>query len=119
MFKGVSTPGRRQISLICAKAELPHDLAGKRVLDIGALNGCSSFECERRGANEVIAYDPENPDVSGFRRLKDLLGSKVKYIQGSVYTLTPEELGEFDLILFSACFTTCGIRFSQLTVFEA
>jgi tRNA (mo5U34)-methyltransferase len=100
VFRGISTPGRRQVSLICAKAELPPDLTGKRVLDIGALNGCFSFECERRGASEVIAYDSENPDVSGFHRLKDLLGSKVKYIQGSVYTLTPEELGAFDLILF-------------------
>ena len=100
VFKGVRTPGRRSVGLVSAKAEIPHDLAGKRVLDIGAWHGCFSFECERRGASEVVAYSLENPEVTGFTRLKDLLGSRVKYVQGSVYGLTPEELGEFDLILF-------------------
>ena len=37
---------------------MPEDLTGKRVLDIGAWNGCLSFECERRGAREVIALGP-------------------------------------------------------------
>src|SRR6266581_1458863 len=35
---------------------LPEDLRGKRVLDIGAWDGWFSFECERRGA-EVLAVD--------------------------------------------------------------
>jgi tRNA (mo5U34)-methyltransferase len=86
--------------MICAKTQIPSDLTGKRVLDIGAWNGCFSFECERRGASEVVAYGLENPDVTGFNRLKVLLSSKVKYVQGSVYTLSPVPLGEFDLILF-------------------
>jgi tRNA (mo5U34)-methyltransferase len=100
VFKGISTPGRRSVRMICAKTQIPSDLTGKRVLDIGAWNGCFSFECERRGASEVIAYGLENPDVTGFNRLKVLIGSKVKYVQGSVYTLSSEQLGEFDLILF-------------------
>jgi tRNA (mo5U34)-methyltransferase len=100
IFKGVSTPGRRNVAFICAKAQIPTDLTGKRVLDIGAWHGCFSFECERRGASEVVAYSLENPEVTGFCRLKELLGSRVKYVQGSVYGLAPEEIGEFDLILF-------------------
>jgi tRNA (mo5U34)-methyltransferase len=100
VFKDVRTPGRRSVSLVCSKTRIPADLTGKRVLDIGAWHGCFSFECERRGASEVIAYSLENPDVTGFTRLKELLGSRVKYVQGSVYSLAPEELGEFDLILF-------------------
>jgi len=63
-------------------------------------HGGYSFECEQRGAGEVIAYSLENPDVTGFNRLKALLGSRVRYVQGSVYTLSPERMGEFDLILF-------------------
>jgi tRNA (mo5U34)-methyltransferase len=70
------------------------------VLDIGAWHGCFSFECERRGASEVVAYSLENPEATGFRRLKALLGSRVNYVQGSVYGLSPQEIGEFDLILF-------------------
>jgi tRNA (mo5U34)-methyltransferase len=100
VFQGVSTPGRNPVALLCEKTRLPTDLKGKRVLDIGAWNGCFSFECERRGASEVIAYSLENPDVTGFTRLKALLGSRVRYVQGSVYALAPEQLGEFDLILF-------------------
>jgi tRNA (mo5U34)-methyltransferase len=100
IFAGISTPGRNPIELLCDRAQIPGDLSGKRVLDIGAWNGCYSFECERRGASEVIAYSLENPDVTGFTRLKTLINSNVKYVQGSVYSLSPEQLGEFDLILF-------------------
>ena len=100
VFRGFSTPGRNRISFYCAKTRLPTDLKGKRVLDIGAWNGCFSFECERRGASEVVAYSLENPVVSGFTRLKEMLGSRVEYVQGSVYSLSPEVVGEFDLILF-------------------
>jgi tRNA (mo5U34)-methyltransferase len=100
IFQGIRTPGRNPVELICSRAEIPLDLTGRRVLDIGAWNGCYSFECERRGASEVIAYSLENPDITGFNRLSALLKSNVKYIQGSVYSLTPELVGEFDLILF-------------------
>jgi tRNA (mo5U34)-methyltransferase len=72
----------------------------KRVLDVGAWNGCFSFECERRGAREVIALSLEDPALSGFDRLKRVLDSKVQYINGSVYNLNPEQMGTFDVILF-------------------
>jgi len=100
IFPGVFTPGNNPIEELCNYAQLPQDLSGKRVLDIGAWNGCFSFECERRGAKEVIAYSLENPDVAGFNKLKAVLDSKVKYIQGSVYALDPEILGRFDIVLF-------------------
>ena len=100
VFQGVFTPGLNPVDQLCAFAQLPSDLSGKRVLDIGAYNGCFSFECERRGAGEVIAYSLENPNESGFNKLKSLLNSKVSYVQGSVYYLSPEQLGLFDVILF-------------------
>src|SRR5277367_1579891 len=37
--------------------ELPRELAGKSVLDIGAWDGFFSFEAERRGASRVVAAD--------------------------------------------------------------
>ncbi len=97
---GVFTPGRNPVAKLCEAAGLPDDLRGKRVLDVGAWNGCFSFECERRGASEVVAYSLEHPDESGFNRLKAFLHSAVRYEQGSVYDLAPERLGRFDLILF-------------------
>ena len=79
---------------------VPEDLSGKRVLDVGAWNGGFTFECERRGAAEVVAYSLENPDQTGFNRLKALLGSQATYQVGSVYNLDARQLGQFDVILF-------------------
>src|SRR6202035_3797729 len=42
----------------------------------------------------------ENPETTGFYRLKNALGSKVRYVTGSAYTLSPKELGTFDIVLF-------------------
>ena len=94
----------------CERVQLPADLTGKRVLDIGAWNGGYSFECERRGAAEVVAYSLENPDVTGFNRLKALLGSRVRYVQGSVYTLSPERVANSTSSCFSACSIICATR---------
>lgn len=100
IFQGVFVPGPNRVKFLCESAQLPADLSGKRVLDVGAWNGCFSFECERRGAREVIALSLEDPVVSGFDRLKQVLGSKVQYVNGSVYNLNPEQMGTFDVILF-------------------
>jgi tRNA (mo5U34)-methyltransferase len=93
IYRGVFTPGRNPVAMLCSAAALPTDLTGLRILDIGAWNGCFSFECERRGAREITAYSLEDPDVSGFNRLKSALGSRVRYVQGSVYELTPDRVG--------------------------
>lgn len=100
VFKGVFTPGRHNVSASCDFLKLPADLGGKRVLDIGAWHGCFSFECERRGASEVIALSLEDPEATGFNRMKQILDSRVTFRQSSVYSLAKEELGEFDIILF-------------------
>jgi len=100
VFDGVYLPGRNDVQTILDYVGLPDDLTGKRVLDVGAWNGGFSFECERRGASEVIAFSLEDPNTSGFNRLKDALGSKVSYVLGSVYNLDPDTLGQFDIVLF-------------------
>jgi tRNA (mo5U34)-methyltransferase len=106
IFDGIYTPGKNPIDQMCADLELPEDLSGKRVLDIGAWNGCLSFECERRGAREVIALGPESPEVTGFSRLREALGStRTHYLPGSAYDLNPEKLGYFDVVLF------CGVLY--------
>src|SRR5687768_4276077 len=87
LFRAVETPGVNPVLAICDAAGLAHDLTGQRVLDVGAWNGCFSFECERRGAAEVVAYGLENPQCSGFNKIRELLHSRVEYVQGSVYAL--------------------------------
>jgi tRNA (mo5U34)-methyltransferase len=37
------------------------DLAGKRCLDVGTMDGFWAFELERRGASEVLAIDVLDP----------------------------------------------------------
>ena len=77
--------------------ELPEDLRGKRVLDVGAWDGWFSFECERRGA-EVVAVDCIALDT--FIEAKELLGSKVEYLTLDVNELSSKLLGTFDIVLF-------------------
>src|SRR5438105_15509393 len=73
VFEGVRLPGRNSVEELRERVQLPANLTGKRVLDIGAWNGAFSFECERCGASEVVAFSLENPETSGFNRLKSLL----------------------------------------------
>ena len=76
---------------------LPEDLTGKRVLDIGAWDGWFSFECERRGA-EVVATDCVELDT--FLEARALLDSRVDYKALDVTELSANRLGRFDIVLF-------------------
>jgi tRNA (mo5U34)-methyltransferase len=93
--------GRNPVADLLDGVGLPHNLAGQRVLDVGAYNCCFSFECERRGAAEVVAIDLWPPQNMGFHVLRELVGSKrVRYELGSVYSLDERTLGRFDVVLF-------------------
>src|SRR3982750_2975293 len=89
---GILTPGVNDCATVLGMMDLPSDLTGKRVLDIGARDGFFSFECERRGA-EVVAIDYEPAEQTGFNVLRDLVGSKLSLIRANVYDLTPEAFG--------------------------
>jgi tRNA (mo5U34)-methyltransferase len=96
---GIFTPGRNPVAELMNWADVPLDLSGKRVLDIGAWNGCFSFECERRNAAEILAIGPEPSTMTGFDKLKTYLRSRVIYQQGTVYDLRPDVLGKFDVVI--------------------
>jgi tRNA (mo5U34)-methyltransferase len=96
---GVFTPGQNDVARLLKAVNLPERLDGMRVLDVGAWNGCFSFECERRGAAEVLALGPEPAETSGFAHLKSYLHSHADYRLGSVYDLDPETIGRFDFVL--------------------
>lgn len=97
---GIFTPGIQDSEGVLEKIKLPADLTGKRVLDLGARDGLYSFECEKRGAAEVVALDYTTPDATGFNVAKELLGSKVEWVTGNVYQIDQLNLGKFDLVLF-------------------
>jgi 2-polyprenyl-3-methyl-5-hydroxy-6-metoxy-1,4-benzoquinol methylase len=77
--------------------QLPENLQGKRVLDIGPWDGYFTFEMERRGA-EVVGID--YVDLDTFRALQSIFGSRACYLQEDVYELDPRRHGLFDIVLF-------------------
>jgi tRNA (mo5U34)-methyltransferase len=105
---GVITPGKVPVEYeqhLFGALQIPQSLAGMRVLDIGTYDGLYAFECERRGALEVVAIDVTPIDTYCFALASELLTSRVKYLQMSVYELDPAKLGgPFDLVLFPGVF---------------
>lgn len=103
---GVVTPGVDNTASRMAPLELPTDLSGKSVLDIGAWDGFFSFEAERRGAARVLATDSYCwsgegwGTKEGFETARRILGSRVEDLEIDVMDLSPERVGTFDVVLF-------------------
>ena len=88
------------------------DFKGKRILDVGCLDGRYSFYAERQGASEVVAIDINEEQFGeqlspgqnwsyGFLYAHKQFNSKVKYVfPYSVYDLSPSTFGQFDVVLF-------------------
>ena len=97
---GAVTPGVHPIEELrdnYARFKLPEDLSGKSLLDIGCWDGFYSFESERRGARvaSVDCWRPEN-----FFKACAALNSRTEFHELSVYDVTKERLGSFDIVLF-------------------
>jgi tRNA (mo5U34)-methyltransferase len=102
---GLTTPGTDDTPLKLRQIRLPADLSGKTVLDVGAWDGFFSFECERRGARRVVALDGgvwrvDSIGKAGFEFARKALNSKVEDVELDVSQISPERLGQFDLVLF-------------------
>lgn len=113
---GIVTPGWSPISP--ESYRIPADLAGKRVLDVGAGDGYWTFEALRRGAREVLAIDDfsdslgklRTEDRTGWENF-DLCRNAFGYPRAvcnrkemSVYDVTPENIGMFDIVFFFGTF---------------
>jgi SAM-dependent methyltransferase len=104
ILPGIVTPGKTSQchnldTILTDLYKMPVDMSGMRVLDIGAYDGMYTFAYESRGA-DVIGYDIQDPDRTGFDISRKVLNSKAQYIQGSVYDLDPKEIGLFDIVGF-------------------
>jgi SAM-dependent methyltransferase len=118
---GLVTQGFHDDRSIVDRIPWPGSLEGLRCLEVGPMDGFWSFEMERRGAAEVTAVDLVDvskqdwpfdlraeelrPDYDqgarrgeGFALASKVLGSKVQYVDSSIYDLSPAKLGEFDLV---------------------
>ena len=88
---------RRRLKLL----QIPENLSGMTVLDIGAWDGFFSFEFERRGAARVLAIDTFAWDQGGlecFLLAREHFKSKVDYERLDVHDLDPRRMGTFDLV---------------------
>lgn len=96
---GVVTPGkvdprpRAQLAL----AELPEDLSGSTVLDIGGNCGGVAIEFARRGADTTVLEVKEEFIAQG-EFLADVLDLRVKFRRGVVYDVP--RLGHYDFVVF-------------------
>ncbi len=119
---GIVTPGWFDLRSVVDRLPWP-DVRGKRCLDVGTYDGFLAFELERRGAAEVVAVDvPDHedwdwpPDVraegparlaelagpekgAGFEIAREALGSAAEKVAMTVYELSPERLGTFDVVV--------------------
>lgn len=118
---GLVTPGMFDHRPYLDRYGLPEDLTGKRALDVGAQDGFFAFELERRGA-DVVALDLDDPndldwprhlrkvgvgregggfplaDDSAFSIALEAKQSTVERVPLSIYDVSRERLGSFDLV---------------------
>src|SRR5262245_30156354 len=103
---GVETPGAWDTAAQLQLLQLPEDLTGQSVLDVGAWDGFYSFEAERRGAGRVLATDSfvwqgkTWGSRHGFDLAHRVLRSRVEALEIDVLDLSPEAVGVFDVVLF-------------------
>jgi tRNA (mo5U34)-methyltransferase len=115
---GVLSNGVYDLRSVVDQYGLPESLEGKTALDIGTADGFWAFEMERRGADRVVATDiarvrdldllPSIRDALGeradqgvsarFKAAHALRGSRVEHMICSVYDLSPESVGVFDVV---------------------
>jgi tRNA (mo5U34)-methyltransferase len=80
-------------------AELPQDMGGVTVLDIGCNAGFHAIEMKRRGAARVVGIDEDDRYLEQARLACEVTGNEVELRKLSVYDVAA--LGErFDIVLF-------------------
>lgn len=117
---GLVTKGHFDHRTVRDRYGLPASLRGKSALDVGTADGFFAFELERRGADPVVTLDvaclrdcdwvprvlPHVPlEILESRSWGEhfaiahaMLGSRVHREELSVYDLSPERLGTFDVV---------------------
>lgn len=105
------TPGR--MSSAWNSLNLPEDMSGKSMIIIGAFDGMHAFEAESRGASRVMATDIWHAsdgwgDVNtkkSFDLVHNYLDSDVESKSISVYDLSVDDVGKFDICLADSVVT--------------
>lgn len=99
LIPGVMTNGYKPVreEELATLFQIPRDLRGKRVLDVGCADGFYTFLAESRGA-DVVTIDAW--PHQGFLLAHEIRGSKAEFHQMNVYDLQPDTFGTFDIVFF-------------------
>jgi tRNA (mo5U34)-methyltransferase len=100
LAEGVTTPGGRDLDVLLKPFDIPSDLGGLSVLDIGTTNGGVAFSAEQQGAERVVAVDIHDPALYGFSQIAAAIGSQVEYVRASIYELPAVLQEKFDVVFF-------------------
>ena len=96
---GVRTHGSYDPARLWQDLQLPADLHGISVADVGASNGYFSFAAHQRGAR-VVAFDFRHKDNSGFGLAQHINGlSHIEHHHVNVLDITAAKYGQFDIVL--------------------
>ena len=96
---GVRTHGAYDPSGLWDELELPADMSGLTLADVGASNGYFSFEAHKRGA-KVVAFDFRHKDNSGFGLAQYINGvNEIEHHHVNVLEISAEKYGQFDIVL--------------------
>jgi tRNA (mo5U34)-methyltransferase len=104
--RGIVTPGIDDSPRKLRHVDMPEDLTGWSVIDVGTFDGFFAFEAERRGAARVLATDQfcwhqgGMCSKDGFDLAHAARASRVESRDIAVEDLSPETVGTFDLVLF-------------------
>ena len=99
IIPGIRTGGSYNPSSLWKELQLPEDLKGTSLLDIGASNGYFSFEAFKRGAS-VVAMDFRHKNNSGFGLAQYINGmAEIEHHQVNVLKIDKEKYGQFDVVL--------------------
>ncbi len=101
VFEGHTAAGSKDVVAHFRSLGAPERMDGLRVLDIAPWNGFFGFECLRRGARELVALGPDDPESTNFDNTARLLDvqNRVRYVRASVYDIKQYDIGTFDIVM--------------------
>jgi len=96
---GTILNGKFDMSKYLKFYNIPDDLSGMTVLDVGSSTGFFSFEFSKRGASRVVGIHNE-PNSEVPNAMNNLMGTNVEFMTKDLFTLD-ESFGKFDLVFCS------------------
>lgn len=100
---GLIISGRVDTLQRIQQMDLPKDLSGFSVLDVGCNSGSLCFEAKKRGASKVVGIDVSDVRLNQARTIADILDLNIEFYNKDLFTLS--DLEQFDIVFCIAVLT--------------